>query len=481
MPYGTAAVWESRFKEKNACQGLRGGECHGISAHMLGGSSSLDEMDYMRGSDKVFENWQGKFQNDMWGPDDNLPYFKEDEKNANFHDDRHGLCGTRGVSLGGFAGLLEQFPHTVAEQSLVPAVVDGNDGNDGERIYYSQYFIRDGRRVSTAKAYLIPNQNSEKLRMIHEATVTKILLDGNRATGVEFVWNGVTKRAYAKKEVILAAGSIITPTLLKLSGIGPKDELEKFNIPVKIESPFVGKNMEEHYVVRMWYGLRAHQETRTAIQLANDILDYYKTPRSGRYSGVGSSTAYEYGKVPGDGNAIIGEGHKIFEKDSPDLLDYLNALYYTDEDNEAILAQNRQNVVMLVSITNHEPFSKGEVSLSGRTGVDAINNPYYRYGFYSDPNDRDFIVMQQAMLRQIQRETTDAYNQAQAYPIKTSFCFDQIYGSNEFVSCYLNHYTSGANQATGSCRMGPKNLDTVADSNGLVHGATGLRIADSSL
>jgi choline dehydrogenase len=218
---------------------------------VLGGSSSINGLVYIRGQREDFDGWRQAGATG-WGYDDVLPYFKKAEHQARGPDEFHGGDGPQWVSD-------QSEPHALcdafieaAEQAGHPRNPDFN-GATQEGAGYYQTTSRRGFRVSTAVAYLRPARRRRNLTVATNALATKILFDGRRAVGVEWRSRGRISSARASGEVILSAGAINTPQLLQLSGVGPAPLLQDLGVDVVHEAPGVGENLQDHLQVRCVY------------------------------------------------------------------------------------------------------------------------------------------------------------------------------------------------------------------------------------
>ncbi len=216
---------------------------------VLGGSSSINGLLYVRGQAEDFDLWR-QLGNVGWSHEDVLPYFRRSEDQERGGDDYHGSGGPLAVSN-------QRDTHPLADAFIDAGVAGGwprNDDFNGasqEGIGYFQTTSRNGRRCSTAVGYLKPARSRPNLHVETDALSTRVLFDGRRASGVEFVQNGSTKSAAVHGEVILCSGAINSPQLMELSGIGDGERLQEHGIPVLHHAPMVGENLQDHFQVRM--------------------------------------------------------------------------------------------------------------------------------------------------------------------------------------------------------------------------------------
>jgi choline dehydrogenase len=211
---------------------------------VLGGSSSINGMVYIRGQAEDFDHWR-QLGNTGWSFDDVLPYFRRSEHQARGADAFHGTGGPLCVS--------DVEHHPICEAFIESAVALGFPRNDDfngavqEGVGWHQTTTRNGRRCSTAVGYLRPAMSRANLRVVTDALAEKILFGGSRATGVAFRQDGALRTARARREVVLCGGAINSPQLLLLSGVGPAAHLDEFGIPVVRDMPGVGQSLQDHY------------------------------------------------------------------------------------------------------------------------------------------------------------------------------------------------------------------------------------------
>ena len=215
----------------------------------LGGSSSINGLIYIRGQHQDYDHW-AELGNTGWGHDDVLPYFIKSEGNQRGGIPWHGGNGPLKVSdIGARHELIEAFIEG-AQQIGVPRTEDFNGARQEGAGYY-QLTTHRGWRCSTADAYLKPARNRGNLRVETEAFAASVIFEGQRAVGVRYRQGEVMRTARCRAEVLLCAGSIQSPQLLQLSGIGPRALLDRFGIPVVAESQGVGENLQDHLQIRL--------------------------------------------------------------------------------------------------------------------------------------------------------------------------------------------------------------------------------------
>src|SRR3954454_5243854 len=247
---------------------------------VLGGSSSINGLIYIRGQPEDYDHW-AQLGNRGWTWDECRPYFKRAERWEGEHDDVHGKEGFL------FTSKMDQSPlcAKVIEAGTQLGLEYREDVNNlppgaGESIGWCQQTRGGRRRASTARSYLRPALKRPNLHLVTKALVHRVLFEGKRATGIELSRNAVTERVDAMREVILSAGAIGSPHILQLSGIGDPDHLGRIGVPVVHELRGVGKNMQDHYVARVSYpvvGAQTANERSRGLPLAGEVIRWLVT------------------------------------------------------------------------------------------------------------------------------------------------------------------------------------------------------------
>ena len=232
---------------------------------VLGGTSAINAMIYVRGNHADYDHW-ASLGNPGWGYEDVLPYFMKSERNSSGASNWHGANGLLDVTD-------PAAPHPYSLAFVEAAAELGHARNpdfngarqDGAGLW--QRTIKDGTRSSTARAFLHPARARSNLHVMTGAEATRIVFEGRRATGVRYLRNGITEEVSARDEVVLCGGVINSPQLLMLSGIGPADHLRSLGIPVLEDLPGVGRNLQDHAMARFRCWTSAHRAVDTSSNL----------------------------------------------------------------------------------------------------------------------------------------------------------------------------------------------------------------------
>ncbi len=269
--YNKSTSW---LYETEPCEGTGGRRIKWPRGRVLGGSSSINGLVYIRGQAEDFDHWR-QLGNRGWGYDDVLPYFIKAEDQERGPHPLHGTGGPLAVSDHKVQDPLAQAMVAAAMEAGIPWNEDFN-GSDQEGVGYYQLTTRKGRRCSAAVAYLNPVKKRPNLKIVVNALAGKIRCKDKRARGVVYRSGGEIREAMATQEIILSGGAINSPQLLQLSGIGPAARLRALDIEVTHDLPGVGANLQDHFQVRTLYKTHApitanDELTRLDRQLVNGL------------------------------------------------------------------------------------------------------------------------------------------------------------------------------------------------------------------
>ena len=257
---------------------LAGRSIHYARGKVLGGCSSINAMIYMRGQREDYDPWAA-LGNEGWGWKDVLPYFLKVEDHQHGADELHGVGGELRVEDPRVHWEILDAWRDAAEECGIPKIREFNRGDNAGSAYF-QMNQRTGKRWSATNAFLRPVQHRRNLTVLTRAMVRRITFDGRRATGIEFSHpeHGLCV-APAAKETVLALGSIGSPQVLQLSGVGPGALLQEFGVPVVLDSPGVGGNLHDHLQVRIQYKVRnartLNEMTQSLWRKAAMGLEYF--------------------------------------------------------------------------------------------------------------------------------------------------------------------------------------------------------------
>jgi choline dehydrogenase len=420
---------------------------------VLGGSSSINGLVYIRGQKEDFDLWR-QLGNPGWSWDDVLPYFKKAESQQRGADDYHGADGPLSVSDHTETHELCEAFIKAGQQSGIPRNDDFN-GAGQEGIGYFQTTARRGLRCSTAVGYLRPARKRTNLTVVTKALTTRVLFDGDAATGIAFTRNGEAMVARAGGEIILAAGAINSPQLLQLSGVGPASLLRGLGIDMVRDIPGVGANLQDHFQTRMVF--RCTRKITLNDIVANPL----------RKAGIGLKYALRR-----SGPLTISAGYVgAFLRTDPRLatpdvqVHFLN--FSTNKMGEALHPFSGFSA----SICQLRPESRGSVTIKTVHPGDA---PAIRVNYLAAETDRKTMVAGMRMLRQISEAPAMApYIESELEP------GPQCQSDADWLA-FCRERGSTIYHPTCTCKMGDDAM-AVVDARLRVNGLKCLRIVDGSI
>lgn len=454
----------------------------------LGGSHGANAMLYLRGNRRDYDNWHD-LGNPTWGYDEVLKYFRKSEQNLDedlvkfengkYHSDK-GLLKVGRYRAQNDSNAIEDC-FVAAGKEFGYNFVDDFNSNTLLGYARGQGTVFNGRRQTTAKAFLIPAKDRPNLHIIKYAHATKVNIDGNgKATGVEFIYKGKENLiANVKKEIVISGGAISSPQLLLLSGIGPAKYLKKLEIPLKKDLA-VGKNLQDHLIVPMFFSF--HKSKADQLQSENmlqDTIDFYLYGK-GEYTGLGITDLVAFlNTVNGTGYPDIEIHHFAYKKDSIALKTYLQIVGFSDEVQAALIEESKTSELAMVFVVLLNPKSKGSIKLNS---VDPFEKPYIFANYLDEKEDW------QTILNGVKYE----YNQVHSKTFKEhegtfvqlplKECNKFSFASDEYFKCYINQLSTTVYHPAGTCKMGPKtDKKSVVDPRLRVHGIPNLRVADTSI
>jgi choline dehydrogenase-like flavoprotein len=420
---------------------------------VLGGSSSINGLLYLRGQAQDYDVWR-QLGNAGWSFADVLPYFKRAEDQERGAGEYHGVGGPLGVSDVRLKrnALCEAFI-AACEAAGIPRTDDFN-GARQEGAGYFQLTNRNGRRCSSAVAYLRPIRARRNLHIITDALVHGLMLDGTRVTGVRYARNGSIESVRAG-EVILAAGAIGSPHILQLSGIGPAPVLQAAGIPVRHALEGVGENLQDHLQVRFVYQCKGAGSLNDVwhsrwLQLRTG-LEYVLSRRGILTIGAGAVGAFARSRP---------------DVELPDIQFHFLPLS-ADRPGQGLHAFSG----VTASVCQLRPESRGTIHV---TAADPAAHPRIVSNYLAAEADRRVLLDGMKLVRQVARQPAFAQH---------TVC-EHLPGpdveSDEGLMGYARQYATTVFHPVGTCKMG-SDAKAVVDARLRVRGLTGLRVADASI
>ncbi|MEH3106272.1 MAG: GMC family oxidoreductase N-terminal domain-containing protein [Sphingomonas fennica] len=424
---------------------------------VLGGSSSINGLLYVRGQAEDYDGWS-QMGCRGWSYDEVLPYFRRSQNQERGECDTHGIGGGLNTS---------DFPErNEVSQALLDACVEAGipyspdiNARDQEGVTWFQLTTKNGKRCSAAVGYLHPVMGRPNLTVRTKALTRRVLFEGKRAVGVEYAHDGAIKQARARIEVVLAAGAVESPKLLELSGIGQPERLQALGIPVVHASHQVGENMQDHYMIGMQW--RVKDGYRTVNQMAHGLdliaqMAKYAFTRKGLLSyAVAHIVAFTKTRP---------------ELASPDVqLHLMAASVDLQKQNELQQFDVEVEPGLTCTPCQVRPESRGSIHVKS---TDPDIYPTIIANYLSDPIDQQVAIEQVKLCRRIMAQPA-------IVPYLAS-TWDPMGETDEEMLGYARVAGSTLYHAVGTCRMGADPA-SVVDPELRVRGVDGLRVVDASI
>jgi choline dehydrogenase len=416
---------------------------------VLGGSSSINGLVYIRGQPEDFDAWEVP----GWSHVELLPYFKKAQHQSRGASALHGAGGPLAVSDLERHELCDAF--IASAQTLgIPPNGDFN-GEQQEGTGYYQATMRNGRRSSTAVEYLRPAEGRPNLRVETEALARKILFSDRKASAVEYMKGEKTLQARASREVLLCGGSFNSPQLLQLSGVGPRALLEEHGIPVVLDAPEVGEGLQDHFYCRTFWRankpITLNDDMASLFRQAKIGLDYFLFKR---------------------GPLTVSAGHAAaFVRTRPELKRPDAQLYFINFSTAKRGGLLHPWSGFTISVSQLQVESRGSVRIKS---ADPRAAPAIRYNYLATENDRRVMVEGLKIARRI----------AHAAPLSGYIVKEEHPGAgvqtDEELLEVLRRSGESVFHPTSTCRMGTDER-SVVDSRLRLRGIQGLRVVDASV
>ena len=479
----------STVPQNNSCLSLKDRVSIWPSGKVLGGSTALNGMMFVRGNREDFDKWE-ELGAKGWSYKDVLPYFKKMET-YNGLDGDPGYRGYNGPlnveKISFFTPLAHAFVAAAKELGLKE--VDYN-GKSQLGVSYTQSTIHKGQRFTAAKAYLHPARHRDNLFVLTDTSVRRLKLEGDKAVGVfvvhteEYKSETDERLVKAKKEIVLSAGSVGSAKILLLSGIGPEKHLKDVNIPVKKDLP-VGKNLQDHIMMPFPVLLddipvgSGVSLTEPYVESWSSVLQYHLLGTGPLSSSGAEAHAFfhsgleEEGTIAPDIQLII-----LSSWFTPDLLGT-----YSISDNGAktlwghhvVSSEPKSGYILFPTLIR--PRSIGDIKLNVR---DPLEKPLINPNYYGNPVDVEVLLRG---IRHAQRLlNTTAFRPYRGTVASQEASSPHQYDTDDFWRWYVRHPTLTIFHPIGTCRMGdPSHASSVVDWHLKVKGFQNLRVADASV
>jgi len=445
---------------------------HTPRGRVLGGCSSINGMVYIRGQQADYDDWAALPGCEHWSFKDVLPYFKQSENfepeqdapEKNIAMQYHGTGGDLNVTYSRINYPLGATYVQAAREAGFPYCRDFN-GDDQEGVGYFQLTMKDGKRWSSARAFLTDKAALRpNLTILTESKVTKILFHHARAVGIEYLTkSGEKQQAAAMSEVILSAGTFATPQLLELSGVGRREVLDKHNIPLVKELNGVGENLQDHYTIIVQHGVNGGETLSRDGQFPHIIASVFK---------------YVFGKrgVLAHPAATIGAFVKGTQKDGSRDTRPEYQIHFAagngDLDDKGNMTPGKNPGVTSTACVLH-PRSRGSVHIQGS---DPTQWPAVQCNYLSTEEDRRRIVEAVKLQRCIY--AAPSFGKVATEEEKPG----KHVQTDEQILTYCRSQGMSVYHPVGTCKMGAADdANAVVDHRLKVHGVEALRIADASI
>ncbi|XP_069679698.1 glucose dehydrogenase [FAD, quinone]-like [Periplaneta americana] len=491
----TELDWQYRTEpQEGMCQGLKDKRCNWPRGEVLGGSSVLNFLMYVRGMRQDYDEW-AIAGNKGWGFNELLPFFKISEDMTyqpqfQAKEDNVTYYGTGGPLT------LEQISTTGYEEIFLKTVQEMGydhirDINIEPQLGFARVLstIRNGTRCSTAKAFLSPARFRENLHVINHAHVTKILINNssNTAYSVQFKDKaGKTHTVKFTKEVIVSAGVINSPQILMLSGIGPQEHLTEVGVYPVIKNLSVGENLQDHLLFPgSVFNMKKPQTYETLNLSSPDVYYQFLSHRSGILTTLLGFTVSGYIKTnvssPQERPELQIFFWVLLANDTSGVNGISKALGFNDETYNSLLEATHQDDLVFVLPSLLRPKSRGRVLLNSSNPFD---QPRILAGYLSDPDGMDVKTLLEGIKfseKFIKTKEMISRN-ATRRKLRMTECDRLEFGSENYWICALRNIGTTCYHPVGTCKMGPSSdSNAVVDPELKVHGLKGIRVADASI
>ena len=420
---------------------------------VIGGSSSINAMVYMRGHPRDYDRWEQELGLDGWSYANCLPYFKKGESSERGESEWRGGSGPLGVSRA-------KLENPLFDAFLEAGTQSGQGRSEDLNGYKPEGLARldsttwKGRRCSAAVAHLKPALKRANLNLVTRALVERINIENHRAVGVDIQYRGNRQNLRANREVIVACGAIKSPQLLMLSGIGPRAELDRHQIKPVHVMPGVGQNLQDHLKIHCAYrstrAITYHRVDRPWNKLAIG-LRWLATRK-----GFGASNIWEAGGLI-SGNEMV---------DYPNLQYHFAPISVTYEGQKIKLLQG-----FTLQVDQLRPASKGYIGLNSANPAD---RPAAHFNYLGDPRDVRELIEGRFRIRDLISQA--AFDPYRGEPIDPG----AYLVTDKEITSWIRQTASTDFHPSCSCRMGVDD-DAVVDAELKVHGVDGLRVVDASV
>lgn len=433
-------------------QGIAGRQLQWPRGKVLGGSSSLNGLLYVRGQKEDYDRW-AELGNNGWSYSEVLPYFKKSEDQERGASTYHGVNGPLKVSDLRLRRPIAEYFIEGAKDIGIPYNEDYN-GATQEGVGYFQQTAHKGFRWSTAKGFLRPAMKRANLHVETNAQTTRLLFEGKKAVGIEYRKGTTLHQVKANAEVILSAGTIGSPQILQCSGVGPGELLHSVGVPLVHDLPGVGRNLQDHLQTRLVFKTRE----KTLNDEVNNPINklwigmQYLFSRSGPLTLAASQVTIFTKSTP--------------RAERPDIQFHMQPLS-ADKPGEGA----HKFSAFTMSVCQLRPYSRGHIAIKS---ADPLQYPEIHPNYLSDERDHPVVIGGLRVARRI------AETPSLAPHILSEFVPGAQYQTDAELLQAARNYSQSIYHPSGTCKMGHDAM-AVVDDRLRVHGLKGLRIVDASI
>ncbi|CAH0713818.1 unnamed protein product, partial [Brenthis ino] len=453
------------YPDGNTCLGFNNNSCIWSKGKALGGSSSINAMIYLRGHPNDYFEWE-QLGNVGWNYDTLSAFFDEQEELFNISDPN-------------FQGYENEWYNILdkawRELGFISYKYNNHEALTGTKI--ARLLTKNGKRMNTAKAYFV---DAGKLEIMKNTVVEKVLIDSNtkKATGVKIRHkSGIFADIHTTKEIILSAGSIATPQILMLSGIGPRSQLEALGINC-LQDLLVGQNLQDHVILPLF--LKTNKHTVIPNEMINMLIIQYILTKSGPFSNIGLTDYMGFIDTTNTSDYPDIQFHYTYfaKNDNFVLKPYLEGLGYKQEIINIIQSLNEAHDILGIYPTLLRPKSRGEIHLA----KSPLSDPIIKTNYFQHPDDILSFMKAIDFVHKLEETSVFKEREIELLSIDIPYCIKHLFDTNNYWNCYIRHMATTLYHPVGTAKMGPENDPTsVVSPELMVHGIKNLRVVDASI
>ena len=420
---------------------------------VIGGSSSINSMVYMRGHPLDYDNWSEKYNLKNWSFDKCLPYFKKCESSDRGESEWRGSNGPLGVTKGKLSNPLFDAMFEAGQQSG-QGISDDLNGYKPEGIARLDSTTKNGKRCSAATAHLRPAIKRNNVELKTNALIQKLIINKNDAVGVEFEQYGELRKVYTNNSIIVSCGAIKSPQILMLSGLGPADHLKSKDIELVHNLNGVGKNLQDHLLVASGFECKKDVTIHKMTRIDKKLIEGLKWILTRK--GIVASNIWEMGGL------IFGNENRKY----PNLQYHFAPAYNEYFGREIKLSQG-----FLLQCDQLRPKSRGSVSLNSNNPKD---KPISQFNYLSEKED--LIELREAYKKMIDLISQPAFDEFRGNRITPN----PNVRDEEEINTWIKKTATTDYHPSGTCKMG-NDSDSVVNESLKVHGMNNLYVVDASI